>query len=41
MIEFLRLQYKLGHVTEAQLRRLADVGRITQAECALILEGGN
>lgn len=41
MIEFLILQYKLGNITEAQLRCLVDVGRITQSECDLILEGGN
>jgi len=40
MVEFLKLQYKMGKVTEAQLEHLVANNRITAEEKNLIMQGG-
>ncbi len=32
MVNFLKLQYQLGRISEEQLDRLVEMGRITQEE---------
>jgi uncharacterized XkdX family phage protein len=41
MIEFLTIQYRMGRVTEAQLQRAVELGRITQAEYEQIVGNTN
>lgn len=41
MIQFLKIQYKLGRVTETQLNALVLQNRITQEQKAEIMQSGN
>lgn len=36
MINFLKLQYKMGRVTDEQLNRLLELGRITEHDITVI-----
>jgi len=38
MLEFLKIQYKLGNIDEAYLDKLISKGRITEEEKNLILK---
>lgn len=39
MFEFLRIQYRLGNVTEAKLKNYVKLKRITQEEYEQIISG--
>ena len=38
MINFLRIQYQIGRVTDEQLNRLLELGRITEDDIKVIKE---
>lgn len=38
MIRFLKIQYQMGKIDEAYLNHLVEIGRITEAEKAEIIE---